>query len=190
MEIPIHKRPSLYWDDALIQVHWLRCLTRSLSVRGVTYATSSLIYGDLAQGLLILYFVCFGPVCAVMLLHAHCFTVLDVTLRWRHNEHQRKHQSPASLAFVWGIHRGPVNSPHKWPVTRKMSPFDDVIMSWFKSFKLLVIFCGNELRHYWLRFWLIACSTWYHTLNQHYRSVYHLSKISSFNKKNTFHLKM
>ena len=41
---------------------------------------------------------------------------------------QRKHQSSASLAFVWGIHRGPVNSPHKWPVTRKMFPFDNVIM--------------------------------------------------------------
>ena len=38
---------------------------------------------------------------------------------------QRKHQSSASLAFVWG----PVNSPHKEPVTRKMFPFDDVIMS-------------------------------------------------------------
>ena len=32
---------------------------------------------------------------------------------------QRKHKSSASLAFVHGIHRGPVNSPHKWPVTRK-----------------------------------------------------------------------
>ena len=41
---------------------------------------------------------------------------------------QRKHQSSASLAFVRGIHRWPVNSPHKWPVTRKMFPFDDVIM--------------------------------------------------------------
>ena len=41
---------------------------------------------------------------------------------------QRKYQSSASLAFVQGIHRGPVNSPHKWPVTRKMFPFDDVIM--------------------------------------------------------------
>ena len=41
---------------------------------------------------------------------------------------QIKHQSSASLAFVWGIHRGPVNSPHKGPVTRKMFPFDDVIM--------------------------------------------------------------
>ena len=41
---------------------------------------------------------------------------------------QRKHQSSASLVFVRGIHRGPVNPPHKWPVTRKMLPFDDVIM--------------------------------------------------------------
>ena len=41
---------------------------------------------------------------------------------------QRTHQSSASLAFVRGIHRGPVNSPHKWPVTRKMFPFDDVII--------------------------------------------------------------
>ena len=42
---------------------------------------------------------------------------------------QRKYQSSASLAFVRGIHRGPVNSPHKWPVARKMFPFDDVIMN-------------------------------------------------------------
>ena len=44
--------------------------------------------------------------------------------------HQRKHQSPASLAFLWGIHRWPVNSPYNGPVTRKMFPFDDVIMLW------------------------------------------------------------
>ena len=42
---------------------------------------------------------------------------------------QRKHQSSASLAFVWGIHRGPVNSTHRWPVTRKMFLFDDAIMN-------------------------------------------------------------
>ena len=41
---------------------------------------------------------------------------------------QRKHQSSASLAFVQGIHRWPVNSPHKWPVIQKMFSFDDVIM--------------------------------------------------------------
>ena len=44
---------------------------------------------------------------------------------------QRKHKSSASLAFVRGIHRRPVNSPHKWPVTRKMFPFDDIIMNWW-----------------------------------------------------------
>ena len=49
---------------------------------------------------------------------------------------QRKHQSSASLAFVRGIHRGPVNSPHKWPVTRKMFPFDDVNMYCQVSSKL------------------------------------------------------
>ena len=41
---------------------------------------------------------------------------------------QRKHKSSASLAFVRGNHQRPVNFPHKWPVTRKMCPFDDVIM--------------------------------------------------------------
>ena len=41
---------------------------------------------------------------------------------------QRKHQRSASLAFVRWIHRWPVNSPHKGPVTREMFPFDDVIM--------------------------------------------------------------
>ena len=68
-----------------------------------------------------------------------------ITLHWRHHRgnsvqiyqphltvyigaYQRKHQSSASLAFMQGIHRWPVNSPHNGPVTRKMFPFDDVIM--------------------------------------------------------------
>ena len=42
---------------------------------------------------------------------------------------QRKHQSSALLALVRGIHRWPVNSPHKGPVKRKMYPFNDVIMA-------------------------------------------------------------
>ena len=41
---------------------------------------------------------------------------------------KRKHQSSATLAFVRGINRWPVNSPHKWPVTPKMFPFDDIII--------------------------------------------------------------
>ena len=53
----------------------------------------------------------------------------DVSIHQPHHCLQRKHQSSASLAFVRWIHRGLVISPHKWPVTRKMFPFDDVIMS-------------------------------------------------------------
>ena len=49
----------------------------------------------------------------------------------------KNHQSSASLAFVRGVHRGPVNSPHKRPVTRNMLPLDDVIM---------VMAFGNLLR--------------------------------------------
>ena len=49
---------------------------------------------------------------------------------------QRKHQSSASLAFVLGIHRRSVNAPHKWPVTRKMLPFDDVIMMGYCAVKM------------------------------------------------------
>ena len=55
---------------------------------------------------------------------------------------QRKHQSSASLAFVLGIHRWPVNSPLEGPVTQKMFPFDDVIM---KSFIVL----ANNLISEW-----------------------------------------
>ena len=59
--------------------------------------------------------------------------ILDISLHWRLNEldggDQRKYQSSASLAFVRGIHQWLVNSLHKGPVTRKMFPFDDVIIS-------------------------------------------------------------
>ena len=57
---------------------------------------------------------------------------------------QRKHQSSASLAFVRGIHRWPVNSPHKGPVTGKMFPFDDVTMVMEELIIFMLdIFCGN-----------------------------------------------
>ena len=55
---------------------------------------------------------------------------------------QRKQQTSASLAFVRGMQRWPVNSPHKGPVTRKIFPCDDVIIRmnklclkyWFKTY--------------------------------------------------------
>ena len=68
-----------------------------------------------------------------------------ISLQWRHNghdgvsNHQPRHcllttvysdADQRKLAFVRGIHRWPGNSPHKWPVTRKMFSFDDVIIVW------------------------------------------------------------
>ena len=61
---------------------------------------------------------------------------------------QMKHQSSASLAFERGIHRWPVNSPHKGPVTRRMFPFDDVVMiqhtdvSW-TSWELIIFWSSS-----------------------------------------------
>ena len=69
------------------------------------------------------------------------------SFRWRHNDRDgvsnyqsydclfnrsfrrsSKKTSKLRVAFVRGIHRWPVNSPHWRPVTRNMFPFDDVII--------------------------------------------------------------
>ena len=80
--------------------------------------------------------------------HVRYHTYARYPLRWRHNgrdgvsNHQphhcllnrvfrRRSKITSKLrvtGLVRGIQREPVNSPHKWPVTWKMSPFDDVIM--------------------------------------------------------------
>ena len=49
---------------------------------------------------------------------------------------QRKHQKSTQLAFVWGIHRWPVNSLHKRPVTWKMFLFDGVIVMYTNRMSL------------------------------------------------------
>ena len=60
---------------------------------------------------------------------------------------QRKHQSSESLAFVWGIHRWPGNSSPSVPVTRKMFPFDVVIIE-ISSEIIQVIGSHNERRRF------------------------------------------
>ena len=60
---------------------------------------------------------------------------------------QRKHQSSISLAFVQGIHRWPVNSPHKGPVTQKMFPFDDIIMNAHENTRKLYKNLGVFQKH-------------------------------------------
>ena len=90
---------------------------------------------------------------------------------------QRKHQSSASLAFVGAIHRWPVNSPHKWPVTRKMFSFYDVII--YYSYIMLsqtdqmmtVKFSSAwKLRYHWSRCWR-QCQ-----IAEYYRPLVHISR--------------
>ena len=87
--------------------------------------------------------------------------VIWFSLQWRHNVHdgvsnhqphhcllnrfssadQRKHQSSASLAFVWGLHRWPVNSPCEWPVTRKN------ISIWWRHH--VIYMCVRVIGYHW-----------------------------------------
>ena len=80
---------------------------------------------------------------------------------------QRKHQSSASLAFVWGIHRGPVNSPHKWPVTRKIFPFDDGIMKIFDAWPS--VYFGFERTAGWTLSGSITDMMRYHSIPTQFR---------------------
>ena len=112
---------------------------------------------------------------------------------------QRKDQSFASLAFVWGIHRWPVNSPHKWPVTQKMLPFDDIIMMWVVQFHVIIrhdigiILCmhpANERPRYLVTPSLIG---WSHTQNYAYDTVFFMVSWNSMclsSNKSWFNIKM
>ena len=84
---------------------------------------------------------------------------------------QRKRYSSTSLAFVGGIHRWPVNSPHKGPVTRKMFPFDDVIMVYNISTIIIMPHPG------YFRF---SPKSWQSTLNSDLRVVFCELLISDF----------
>ena len=71
----------------------------------------------------------------------------DVNGVWNHQPQDclRTHQISAPLAFVRGIHRWLVNSPHKGPVKRKIFSFDDVIM--------IPNHCGKLQYHQWRQSW-------------------------------------
>ena len=81
---------------------------------------------------------CHDVMISVMVTQITSFAVVYSTVY--SGADQTKHQTSASLAFVRGIHQWPVNSPHKGPVTRKMFPFDDVIMYFarFKKHRVLI----------------------------------------------------
>ena len=128
------KRPSCYWfqskDKGLaqqykIQTPILQASYRDAILLSIYSLADSVIYQYLSIGSFQETHYCDVMMGAV----ASQITSLTIVYSTVYsNVDQSKHQSSASLAFVWGLHRGPVNFPHKWPVTRKMFPFDDVIM--------------------------------------------------------------
>ena len=81
---------------------------------------------------------------------------------------QRKHKSSASLAFVWEIHRWPVNSPHKGPVTRIFFSFDDVIISNSSVYIFSTLYCPPETQ---FRFCLFGEHLFISTDSEHRRVV-------------------
>ena len=61
------------------------------------------------------------------------------------------------------IHRWPVNSPHKGPVTRKMFPFGDFIMM---NSKAIVECATGHVKHNGLRMWSMDVLIWIEEQNQ------------------------
>ena len=80
-------------------------------------STYFLHYTDGIMGAIASQITCVTIVCSTA-----CSGPEQIFFSWR------KYQSSTSVAFVRGIHRWPVDSPHKGPVKRKTLPFDDVIM--------------------------------------------------------------
>ena len=121
MVLHSHPKKSTYW---LIKLHDSRrtCPKIILLVK----CHQSMVYFE--QQILLLYRG-YHQNDAIMGAIASQITSLTIVYSAVYSDaDQRAHQSSASLAFVWGIHRWPLNSPHKGPVTRKMLPFDNVIM--------------------------------------------------------------
>ena len=87
---------------------------------------------------------------------------------------QRKHGSSTSLALVQRIHRWSVHSPHKWPVTRKMFLFDDVIMKCvIHEYVLRVSFTSTSCEIALALFdlsKLVQVMAWFHQATIHYIS--------------------
>ena len=124
------------WTDVLVRncvdwystFQWLRARLQYLQCWCTRYHSLALNhwnhYNDVIMGAVM------SQITGLMIVYSTVYSDAD----------QRKHQSSASLAFVWEIHGWPVNSPHKWPVMQKMFPFDDVIM-----WKLAALWHHNDL---------------------------------------------
>ena len=102
------------------------------------------------------------PNLEVFILRSIEYSYGSIALQWCHNDHdgvsnhqphgcllnclfRRRSKETSKLratGLCVGNSPGPVNSPHKGPVTRKMFPFDDVIM--VDLYGLLAIWCRQQ----------------------------------------------
>ena len=101
---------NLFTVELKTKQHWVRLCLRS---EMTWYHTGEKHYNDVIMGTMA------SQITSLTIVYSIVYSGTD----------QSKHQSSESLAFVRGIYRGPVNFPHKGPVTRKMIPFDDVIIN-------------------------------------------------------------
>ena len=65
-----------------------------------------------------------------------------------HSQIKENNKSPYHWPFVRGIHRWPVNSPHKRQITQKMFPFGDVLMNYFQY--ISVTFAWSDPARTWI----------------------------------------
>ena len=126
----------------------------------------------------------------------HITVYLVYALRWSHNgcdslsNHQpydcllnrlfrrrsKKTSKPLVTGLCVGVHRGPVNSPHKWPVTRKMFQFDDVIMV-SSNVKLM------GLKYNLKKHWPVHGMLCYWSVKAIYNKNFHLKVFSAYTQE-------
>ena len=97
---------------------------------------------------------------------------------------KKKHQSSASLVFVTGIQRWPLDSHHKGQVTWKMFPFDNVIMCFRRDHQL--IWCVRKLLFIILLSNPINLFTYlaYNLADQLFWSIIHVQTLQKYTYRN------
>ena len=123
----------------------------------------------------------------------------SIQLHWRHNDHDsvsnhqphgclinhlfRSRSKKTSKLRVIGLcvgnSPGPVNSPHKGSVTRKIFPFDDVIMRLTHRGRLLPNLVSKLEHHQHIE----AETKWLPFRRRHFQMHFHWIKMSKFRLK-------
>ena len=146
-----HQRIEFYWSLLGITAWWCQRITNWTTVDEVKPCRmASLRHTDWMYCDDVIMSATASQITSLTTVYSTVFSSAD----------QRKHQNSASLVFVRGIHPWPVNSPHKGSVTRKMFPFDDVIMCSVTNFMSVDDLAMQGARQFSvMTLVLIACNT-------------------------------